>query len=270
MIIDAHTHIGKLPNSLYGESHEKNLDLILKEAREGGVDALIIIAGLEKENSSKPSTKSLIDLTVDHKNVYAVASIDINYEKEYPNQLERWIKERKVVGVKFYTGYQHFYPNDERCLPIYELCQKYDIPAVFHSGDTLAGYVSNPKVKYSHPIHIDEVAADFPNLKLVIAHMGNPWLIDCAEVLYKNPNVYADMSGLVIGDELQTAYGEMMKKRIKELIEYTAPEFKLLYGTDWPLCHMKQYIEFANNLDLKKDDLEKLFSGNAKKIFKLG
>src|SRR3989344_4694107 len=104
MIIDAHTHIGKLPNSLYGESHEKNLDLILKEAKENRVDALIMIAGLEKENSSKPSTKSLIDLTANHKNVYAVASIDINYEKEYLDQLEHWIKERKVVGVKFYTG----------------------------------------------------------------------------------------------------------------------------------------------------------------------
>ena len=150
MIIDAHTHIGKLPNSLYGESYGKNLDLILNEAKEGGVDALIMIAGMEKEDGRNPTTQSLINLVSDHK------------------------------------------------------------------------------------------------------------------------NVYADMSGLVIGDELQTAYGEMMKKRIKELIEYTAPEFKLLYGTDWPLCHMKQYIEFANNLDLKKDDLEKLFSGNAKKIFKLG
>lgn len=269
MIIDAHTHIGKLPNSLYTESHENNLDLILKEAKESGVDALIMIAGMEKVDGRNPTTQSLINLISNHKNVYAVAGIDINYEKEYLDQLEEWIKEKNIVGVKFYTGYQHFYPSDERCLPVYRLCQKYDIPAVFHSGDTLAEYVSNPKIKYSHPIHIDEVAADLPDLKLVIAHMGNPWLIDCAEVLYKNLNVYADISGLVIGDELHTVYGEMMKKRIKELVEYTAPEFKLLYGTDWPLCHMKQYIEFANDLDLKNDDLEKLFSGNANKIFKL-
>lgn len=269
MKIDAHTHLGITPGSFNSESYEKNLDLILKEAKEGGVDALIVIAGFKKEDEFDLTTKSLIDLIFNHKNVYAIAGVDIDYEKEYLDQLEQWIKERKVVGVKFYTGYQHFYPNDERCLPIYKLCQKYDVPAVFHSGDTLAGYVSNPKIKYSHPIHIDEVAADFPDLKLVIAHMGNPWLIDCAEILYKNPNVYADISGLVVGDELHTVYGEIMKKRIKELIEYTASEFKLLYGTDWPLCHMKQYIEFANNLDLKKDDLEKLFSGNAKAVFKI-
>ncbi|KKT81628.1 MAG: hypothetical protein A3B99_00565 [Candidatus Yanofskybacteria bacterium RIFCSPHIGHO2_02_FULL_44_12b] len=269
MIIDAHTHIGKLPNSIYAESHEKNLGLILKEAKESGVDALIMIAGMEKEDGRNPTTQSLIDLISGHKNVYAVAGVNINYGKEYLVQLEEWIKQKKVVGVKFYTGYQHFYPNDERCLPIYGLCQKYDIPAIFHSGDTLAGYVENPKVKYSHPIHIDEVAADFPNLKLVIAHMGNPWLVDCAEVLYKNPNVYADISGMVVGDELKTAYGESMMRKIKELIDYTAPDFKLLYGTDWPLCHMKGYIEFTNNLGLGDDDLEKLFSGNALKIFKI-
>ncbi len=270
MKIDAHTHIGKLPNSLYTESHEKNLGLILKEAKESGVDALIMIAGMEKEDGRNPTTESLINLISNHKNVHAVAGINIDYEKAYLDRLENWLKERKIVGVKFYTGYQHFYPSDERCLPIYQLCQKYDVPVIFHSGDTLAGYVQNPKIKYSHPIHIDEVAADFPGLKIVIAHMGNPWLIDCAEVLYKNPNVYADISGLVIGDELHTAYGEIMKRRIKELVEYTSPEFKLIYGTDWPLCHMKQYIEFAENLELKKDDLEKLFSGNAKKVFKLG
>ena len=269
MKIDAHTHISKLSSSLDGESYEESLDLILKEAQESGVDVLIVIAGFKKEDDLNLTTKSLIDLISNHRNIYAVAGVDIDYEKEYLDQLEQWIKERKVVGVKFYTGYQYFYPNDKRCLPIYKLCQKYDVPAVFHSGDTLAGYVSNPKIKYSHPIHIDEVAADFPDLKLVIAHMGNSWLIDCAEVLYKNPNVYADISGLVVGDELNTAYGEIMKKRIKELIEYTASEFKLIYGTDWPLCHMKQYIEFANNLGLEKGDLEKLFSGNAKAVFKI-
>ena len=269
MIIDSHTHIGILPDSIYSESYHKNLEMILKEAEENKVEKLIIIAGLErKEDGFNVSTKTLLDLIKDHSNVYAIAGIDINYEKEDLKQLEEWLESKKVVGIKFYTGYQHFYPNDKRCTPIYELCVKYDVPAIFHSGDTLAGYVPNPKVKYSHPLHIDDVAADLPDLKIIIAHMGNPWLIDCAEVLYKNLNVYADISGLVVRDELKTPYGEMMKKRIQELVSYTG-EFKLLYGTDWPLCHMKPYIEFAKELGFDKSETEKLFSGNAKKLFKL-
>jgi predicted TIM-barrel fold metal-dependent hydrolase len=269
MKIDAHTHIGKLPNSPYSESYEKNLALILDEAKQNGVDALIMIAGLEKEDGRNLTTKSLINLISSHKNIYAVAGIDINYEKEYLVQLEKWLKEKQIIGIKFYTGYQHFYPNDERCTPLYELCLRYNVPVIFHSGDTLAGYVPNPKIKYSHPIHIDDTATDFPYLKIIIAHMGNPWLIDCAEVLYKNPNVYADISGLVTEDDLHTAYGDIMRKRIRELLEYISPQQKLLYGTDWPLCHMKQYIEFADTLGLKKEDMEKLFSGNAKAIFKI-
>ncbi len=140
------------------------------------------------------------------------------------------------------------------------------MPVIFHSGDTLAGYVANPKIKYSHPIHIDEVATDFPKLKIIIAHMGNPWLVDCAEVLYKNPNVYADISGLVVGKDLKTPYGKLMKRRIEELIAYVGSD-KLLYGTDWPLCPMKEYLRFVNALRISKAAKEKLFSQNAKKAF---
>lgn len=269
MIIDSHTHIGKLPGSKYSEDYRKNLDSILKEAKENKVDRLVVIAGFEEKDGFSISAKSLLKLAEGKKNVHVVAGIDINYGSEYLKQLENWLMNKKIVGIKFNTGYQHYYPYDERCKPVYKLCIKHDVPVIFHSGDTLAGYVPDPKVKYAHPIHIDEVATDFPELKIVIAHMGNPWLVDCAEVLYKNPNVYADISGLVVGEDLASPYGKLMKKRVMELIEYVGQEHKLLYGTDWPLCPMEPYIEFSKNLDLKGDSLEKLFSGNAVKVFKL-
>ncbi len=185
-------------------------------------------------------------------------------------KLEEWMESGAIVGIKFYTGYQHFYPNDERCLPVYKLCMKYNLPVVFHSGDTLAGVVPNPKVKYSHPLNIDDVAADFPELKIVIAHMGNPWLTDCAELMYKNPNVYADISGLVVGDDLETPYGQMMRQRIHDLINYVGGDnHKLLYATDWPLCPMKTYVDFAHKLDLNEAQKEQIFNKNAQEIFRL-
>lgn len=271
MIIDAHTHIGKLlPNSRFSESYEKNLDFILKEMEQNSVDHAVIIAGFSKKDGHNISTKSLLALTKNIQNISVIGSIDVlNYQKDDLAQLDEWAKDRSIVGIKLYTGYQHFYPNDERCKHIYELCLTYDITVIFHSGDTLAGSVENPKVKYAHPLHIDEIAADLPQLKIVIAHMGNPWLIDCAEVLYKNPNVYADISGLVVGDELDTPYGELMKKRIEELITYIEPTHKLLYGTDWPLCPMNSYIRFANSLNLSEEFRERLFYKNAVEVFKL-
>ena len=133
----------------------------------------------------------------------------------------------------------------------------------------MAGYVSNPKVRYSHPLNIDDVAADLPNLKIIIAHMGNPWLVDCAELLYKNPNVYADISGLIVGEDLESPYGDLMRSRIKEMINYIGSENKLLYGTDWPLAPMKTYIEFANSLGLSQEGQDYLFFKNAINLFKL-
>ena len=269
MIIDAHAHIGKLPGSKFIKDFKKNLDFLLDEMRYGGVDHALILAGCYEDESRNISTKSLIKLTTGIRNISVVGSIDIlNYKEGDLDELEQWLKDKSIVGVKLYTGYQHFYPNDERCSPVYKLCIKYGVPVIFHSGDTLAGYVENPKVKYSHPLNIDDTATDFPDLKIVIAHMGNPWLIDCAEIVYKNPNVYADISGLVVGDELETSYGDLMRARIKELITYVGIN-KLLFGTDFPLCPLSSYVKFAKSLDLPQKDQDDLFYKNTAKLFNL-
>lgn len=267
MIIDSHVHLGKLKNTKFSESHEKNLEFLLEEIKENKIDKVIILSGMVKDDFNIP-TKEMLELVSDNKNILVVGGINVlNYTNNDLAELEQWIKNKKIIGIKLYPGYQHFYPSDEKCLPIYNLCQKYNVPIIFHSGDVLAGYIKNPKIKYAHPIHIDDVATDFPNLKIIIAHLGNPWLIDCAEVLYKNPNVYGDISGFFVG-EPDKQYADLIRKRIQELIIYVG-EDKLLYGTDWPIAPMNSYIKFAESLNLKPEQKEKLFSGNATKLFKL-
>ncbi len=268
-IIDVHTHLSKLHDSKYSESHEKNLRYLLAEAKQNKIDRLLIIAGLANADGTKTSVKGLVKLVGNNSQISIIGSFDLsrNSKRELA-ELEGLLKERMIVGIKLYTGYQHFYPSDRRCTPIYKLCEKYKVPVIFHSGDVLMGYIKDPKLKYSHPLHIDEVAADWPNLKIVIAHMGNPWLLDCAEILYKNPNVYADISGLVIGEDLNTPYGRLMKKRLLELIDYSEGN-KLMYGTDWPLCPMKTYLKFAKSLKLSKRQLKNLMYKNAEKVFSL-
>lgn len=270
MIIDVHTHVSKLPNSRYSESFEKNFRLLRKEVGVNGIGRALILAGFRRKDDLNISTRSLVKLLEGQKGFYVVGGVDIlHYTRKDVRDFDRWLKAGDIVGIKVYTGYQHFYPQDKRCVPIYKLCIKHDVPVMFHSGDTLAGYVDDPKVKYSHPIHIDDVATNFPELKIVIAHMGNPWLIDCAEVVYKNPNVYADISGLVVGTTLETPYGRMMRQRIKDFVAYTEAMGKLLYGTDWPLSPMDSYLRFARSLDLPPEWMDKLFYKNAIKLFKL-
>ncbi len=270
MIIDIHTHIFKIPNTPFKESYEKNLELLLQQMNEAEIDKSFIIAGFKKEdNEFNIATKDLVKLIAEHKNLYVIGSVDMGEVDKNIAQLDELLKEKLIKGIKLYTGYQHVYPTDRALAPIYQLAMKYNVPVMFHSGDTLAGYVPNPKIKYSHPLQIDDVATDFPNLKIIIAHLGNPWLNDCAEVLYKNANVFADISGLVVGDSLETAYGNMMRQKIKELITYVGSEEKLLYGTDWPLCPMKNYLDFAKNLNLSSNGFEHLFYKNALRLFSL-
>lgn len=265
MIIDAHAHIGRWQTT---SNFEEILTQLLKQMEDNAVDIAFVLAWI-KNDENNLATEELIKLTQGENNLKAVGSIDLeNHTQSDVNLLENLLKAQKIIGIKFNLGYQHVYPYEEKFHPIYELCIKYNVPVIFHTGDTLAGAVPNPKLKYSHPVHIDEVAADFPNLKIILAHMGNPWLIDCAEILYKNENAFADISGLVVGDDLTSSYGDLMRNRIKELIAY-AGEKKLLYGTDWPLTPMAPYIKFANSLGLSSDGLDHLFYKNAVELFNL-
>jgi hypothetical protein len=106
------------------------------------------------------------------------------------------------------SGYPHFGPEDPGYVPYYKLAEKYDLPVIVHTGDN---WSTTAKVKYAHPLRMDEVAVDFPHIRFVLAHFGNPWLVDAAEVLFKNvKNVWAHLSGLFVGstNEIQARLGE--------------------------------------------------------------
>lgn len=110
---------------------------------------------------------------------------------------EEALRNGKIVGFKVLSGYSHFYPQDKVYHKFYELAVKYDVPVMFHTGD-----LNDPEgltlAKYSHPLHLDEVAVKFRKMKIIIAHLGNPWIRDAAFVINKNPNVYADLSGFLL------------------------------------------------------------------------
>ena len=105
---------------------------------------------------------------------------------------------------------------------------------MIHTGDTLS---HTAKVKYSHPLNIDDVAVDNPELKIIMCHLGNPWIIDCQEILYKNRNVYADISGLFVGD-FTLIFESYYLAKIKELLNYVGAPHHLLYGSDWPISNI--------------------------------
>lgn len=288
MIIDAHTHIAALAASPFaGQAPDYIAQRLVEEMKRAGVARSIVLAHFESGKPSQPDTAKLLRLINGTDCLSAVASIDLSgpvttttnligrvnaATLESLDQLEVWVRSRAVVGVKLYPGYQSLYPINGRWRWIYEICQIYDIPVIFHSGDTLITE-TGARVKYAHPLAIDDVAVEYPTLKIVIAHVGNPWTVDCAELLYRHKNVYADLSGLYIGppDPLDgdRDYKDLLRRRIRDLVAYASPS-RLLFGSDWPLVYQTDYIRFVESLDLGDERMrERVMWRNAAELFRL-
>ncbi len=191
-----------------------------------------------------------------------------NLTPEVLKKVEAEMAEDQIRALKFYIGYQHYYPDDEDCVPLYQLAMKYKIPVIFHTGDCVS---TMARLRFSHPLNIDDLAFRFPELKIVMAHMGNPWIWDAAEVIYKNENVYADISGLITGlpAEYKEEYREWVRRQLHDAIYYCGAD-KMMFGTDYCLASHADAIAFFSKLRIKSEDMQKIFCRNAVQLFARG
>lgn len=181
-------------------------------------------------------------------------------------RIEAGLKSGTYGCIKIYLGYVHQWAYDKGYEPAYALAEKYDVPVVFHTGDT---YSTTGKLKYSDPLTIDEVAVDHPKVTFVIAHAGNPWIESAAEVAYKNPNVYLDGSAFLIGDlrkEPKEKVDQYVVRPIAWIFGYMEDPKKLMFGTDWPLTGMKPYVD-AFKRAIPPEHWKAVFHDNAARVF---
>lgn len=178
----------------------------------------------------------------------------------------------RVAALKGYLGYLHFGPDHPPYRRYYELAGKYRVPVFFHTGDTFSPFA---KLKYAHPLLVDEVAVDHADTRFILCHLGNPWTVDAAEVVYKNVNVWADLSGLVVGDgsefgneEYQDTLNDLAA-RVRAAVRYAERPNRFLYGSDWPLIPMREYRDFVAAV-VPAAHHEQVFVENAAVLFRLG
>ncbi len=264
MIIDVHTHL----NNYHEErvrSIRECLDNLQGSMEKNGIDYALVLTSY-KVTEHRPSTASVIEAVKDYDNLFVVAGISyLHYKERDLREISDYLRAGLVKGLKMYPGYEPFYPYDPRCTVIYDLAKEYDVPVMFHTGDT---YSPKGKVRYAHPLNLDDVAVDHPEMKIVACHIGNPWIRDCMEVVYKNKNVWADISGLVLGD-FEDRFEKFMLGQIREMIMYAGEPRYLLYGTDWPISSMESYRSFMNGLELSDKAREMIMWKNAAKLFKI-
>ncbi|MGL4791980.1 MAG: amidohydrolase family protein [Anaerotignaceae bacterium] len=183
---------------------------------------------------------------------------------------EENFKQKNCVGIKLYPGYCHNYVYDEMYEPFYELAKKYNKPVAIHTG-AVASTSRKAFLKYSHPLTIDEVAVNHPDVQFVMCHFGNPWLVDAATVIEKNKNVSTDISGILEGCFNVKDFCSKNKeyvKTIKMWLDYIGDYSRIIYGTDWPIVNIENYIEFCKEI-IPKEHHQKVFYDNAKRVYRL-
>lgn len=268
-IIDAHLHL--FQPSAHSEEmaravgHENNTGHLLEQYARLGVLGAVIMgnASLNPEYHKYPDFFRFC-VGLDSK-VCKGKTLD-THEIE---QIEANLQRKECVGVKLYPGYLSIPVSDAVYGPVYELCRSYRKPVAIHMGMTA---FAGAKLRYSHPLTLDEVAADWPDVSFVMCHFGNPFLPDAAAVLEKNPNVCADLSGLLEGVvDLDRYFVELAGyvSMLRGWMAYVENWDKFLFGTDFPAVNLGNYIDFIARLVPERYH-ERVFFENANRVYQMG
>lgn len=179
------------------------------------------------------------------------------------NELERSVKELGLRGLKLHPTTQAFAPNNTRFYPLWQKASELGIPVLFHSGQTGVGSGTpgggGYKLKYSHPMLLDDVAADFPDLTIIMAHPAVPWQEEQLAVALHKGNVYIDLSGWS-----PKYFRPILVQYIRSILQD-----KVLFGSDYPVIQPERWLRDFENLDLKDEVRQKILLENAKKVLRL-
>lgn len=218
----------------------------------------------ERGASRKITNEEIAELAYQHADVaIPFASVNPHRGAEGVRQAKRLISEHKVKGFKFHPSVQDFFPNDRMCYPLYEAIAEAKLPALFHTGQTGVG-ANTPggggiRLKYSNPMLLDDVAADFPDMPIILAHPSFPWQEEALSVATHKPQVYIDLSGW------------SPKYFPPILIQYanTLLKDKILFGSDYPVIAPERWVAEFEKLPIKPEVRPLIMKENAIKLLRL-
>jgi predicted TIM-barrel fold metal-dependent hydrolase len=263
MIIDCHTHLSRFGHQ--GMSFDQIRNHLLADMNEYEVDCSFVLPDSEP-GAEVADLNTAGCLTRGHAQLLLLGTACIStLRQSVIESLDVLAAAGEIIGIKLYPGFELFYPDEGCCHGIYELCTRYDMPVVFHSGETMA----EPwREEYNHPREIARVAERFPALKIVVAHFSQPHLGACRDLLLRFSNVCADISGLAHPDVIRTC-GQNAIMRSLEAVAGLCPE-KVLFGTDWPLCDVGEHLRLVDSLCIPQRSKRLILGQNAAHLFGLG
>lgn len=249
MLVDCHSHLwaypGHLSDEFVNEANARSrgyaLDLHVPPEKHKqamlGVDRVIVF-GLRAYHSGLwvPNSYIAAYAASDPKKIIGFGAIDPAVDP-IEETLEE-IVHLKLRGVKLGPIYQGIHPSDPRMLKVYEFCQAHQLPIMIHQGTT---FVRTGPLKYALPILLDDIAIQFPRLKMIVAHLGHPWIAETLVLIRKHPNLYSDISALHYRP--WQFYNALIMAK-----EYGVLD-KILFGSDYPFTTPEAQIEGLRNIN---------------------
>jgi uncharacterized protein len=210
------------------------------------------------------SNEEVADSCAEHADtLISFGSVDPWKGRAGAREVRRLVEEHGVRGFKFHPSVQGMAPNDRTAYPLYEVIEELGVPALFHTGQTGIGAGApgggGIRLKYSNPMLVDDVAVDFPELRIVLAHPSFPWQDEALAVATHKPHVYIDLSGW------------SPKYFPPQLVRYanTLLKDKVLFGSDYPVITPDRWLSDFDKLEIKPAVRSKILKDNAVRLLGL-
>lgn len=211
-----------------------------------------------------PGNREIAEQAAEHPDVLVpFASIDPARGAAGVREARILARDYGVRGFKFHPGVQGFFPDDRRAYPLYEVIEEFGLIALFHTGQTGVGAGSRGgggvRLKYSSPLPIDDVAADFPDMDIIMAHPSFPWQDEALSIALHKPRVYIDLSGW------------SPKYFPAQLVQYadTLLKHKMLFGSDFPVISPERWMEEFAKLPIRDSVRPLILRENAARLLEL-
>lgn len=238
-----------------------DLDYMVQDLLRNGVKCTPVAWDAETATGEPPCSNDFVATIVkEHPEAFLAGwgSVDPWKGQKALAEAERCIKVLNMIGLKFQQASQRFHVNDRRFYPLWDLCQELHAPVQFHSGYTGLG-AGGPGgdgiycMSYCRPLEIDEVAADFPHLKIIMLHASEPWPWEANMVAIHKRNVVRETSGIWPRYFPENMAYEM-NRRLQD---------KFLFGSEWGYFNLEQLLAQWHELDLRPGVIEKVMYKNA-------
>ncbi|MBO0782680.1 MAG: amidohydrolase [Ktedonobacteraceae bacterium] len=242
-----------------GDEHRLSIPQIAAYYRERKMACVIFPVDMEAATGQvRVPNEEVAEVAAENSDVLIpFASIDPAKGKMGAREARRLVEHFGVRGFKFHPSVQEFYPNDRSAYVLYEVIAEAGLPAVFHTGHSGIGTGMRGgggiHLKYSNPMYLDDVAVDFPDMPIIMAHPSFPWQDEALSVCLHKPQVYIDLSGW------------SPKYFPPQLVQYanTLLKHKVLFGSDYPLITPDRWLADFEQIAIKPEVRPLILKQNA-------